>query len=134
MSKLRWTSKSSTKLADDLVGQGFEVSSRSVLRLLHRLGYSLQANTKVNEGRQHPDRDAQFRYLNDMAGAFIDDGQPVIIVDTKKKELLGNYANGAAEWAPRWASPNGSRFTTSPIERWASSQGHPVRDLRHRQQ
>ena len=63
MSKLRWTSKSSTKLADDLVEQGFEVSPRSVLRLLHRLGYSLQANAKVAEGRQHPDRDAQFNYL-----------------------------------------------------------------------
>jgi hypothetical protein len=100
MSKLRWTSKSSTKLADDLVGQGFEVSSRSVLRLLHRLGYSLQANAKVSEGRQHPDRDAQFNHLNDTASAFIDDGQPVISVDSKKKELIGNYANGGAEWAP----------------------------------
>ena len=100
MSKLRWTSKSSTKLADDLVGQGFEVSPRSVLRLLHRLGYSLQANAKVNEGRQSPDRDAQFRYLNGQADNFVDDGQPVISVDTKKKELLGNYANGGAEWAP----------------------------------
>jgi hypothetical protein len=99
MSKLRWTSKSSVKLAEDLVGQGFDVSSRSVLRLLHRLGYSLQANAKVTEGRQHPDRDAQFNYLNDMATAFIDDGQPVISVDTKKKELVGNYANGGSEWA-----------------------------------
>jgi hypothetical protein len=100
MSRLRWTSKSSTKLADDLTGQGFEVSPRSVLRLLHRLGYSLQANAKVNEGRQHPDRDAQFHYLNDRADAFVGDGQPVISVDTKKKELLGNYANGGSEWAP----------------------------------
>jgi len=100
MSKLRWTSKSSTKLATELVDQGFEVSSRSVLRLLHRLGYSLQANAKVAEGRQHPDRDAQFHYLNDMATSFIDDNQPVISVDTKKKELLGNYANGGNEWSP----------------------------------
>ena len=100
MSKLRWTSKSSTKLADELVRQGFEVSSRSVLRLLHQLGYSLQANAKVSEGRQHPDRDAQFNHLNDMASDFIDDGQPVISVDSKKKELIGNYANGGAEWAP----------------------------------
>jgi transposase len=100
MSKLRWTSKSSTKLAAELVGQGFEVSSRSVLRLLHKLGYSLQANAKVSEGRQHPDRDAQFNHLNDMASDFIDDGQPVISVDSKKKELIGNYANGGAEWAP----------------------------------
>jgi transposase len=100
MSKLRWTSKSSTKLAEELVGQGYEVSSRSVLRLLHKLGYSLQANAKVAEGRQHPDRDAQFRYLNEQAGSFVDDGQPVISVDSKKKELIGNYANGGAEWAP----------------------------------
>lgn len=100
MSRLRWTSKSSTNLADELCRQGFEVSSRTVLRLLHRLGYSLQANAKVTEGRQHPDRDAQFHYLNDMAETFIDDDQPVISVDTKKKELIGNYANGGAEWSP----------------------------------
>jgi hypothetical protein len=99
MSLLRWTAKSSTNLAEDLVGKGFEVSSRTVLRLLHHLGYSLQANAKVTEGRQHPDRDAQFRYLNDMAQAFIDDDQPVISVDTKKKELIGDYANGGTEWA-----------------------------------
>jgi transposase len=100
MSRLRWTSKSSTKLADELVRQGFEVSSRSVLRLLHKLGYSLQANAKVAEGRQHPDRDAQFNHLNDTVSEFIDHGQPVISVDAKKKELVGNYANSGAEWAP----------------------------------
>jgi transposase len=100
MSRLRWTSKSSTKLAEELVAEGYEVSSRSVLRLLHRLGYSLQANAKVAEGRQHPDRDAQFRYLNDIASAFLDDGQPVISVDAKKKELIGNFANRGAEWSP----------------------------------
>ena len=100
MSLLRWTSKSSSKLAQNLVGQGFEVSSRTVLRLLHELGYSLQANAKVTEGRQHPDRDAQFRYLADMAASFIDDDQPAISVDTKKKELIGDYANGGAEWSP----------------------------------
>ena len=98
MSRLRWTSKSSSKLADELVTQGYEVSARSVQRLLHRLGYSLQANAKVTEGRQHPDRDAQFHYLNEMADTFIDDDQPVISVDTKKKELIGDYANGGSEW------------------------------------
>jgi hypothetical protein len=67
---------------------------------LHRLGYSLQANAKVTEGRQHPDRDAQFRYLNDMAAGFIDGDQPAISVDTKKKELIGDYANGGSEWSP----------------------------------
>jgi hypothetical protein len=100
MSLLRWTSKSSTNLAADLVGRGFAVSSRTVLRLLHLLGYSLQANAKVTEGRQHPDRDAQFRYLNDMAAGFIDGDQPAISVDTKKKELIGDYANGGSEWSP----------------------------------
>ena len=100
MSLLRWTSKSSTNLARDLARQGFDVSSRTVLRLLHRLGYSLQANAKVTEGRQHPDRDAQFRYLNDLAQGFVDDDQPVISVDTKKKELIGDYANGGVEWSP----------------------------------
>ena len=100
MSRLRWTSKSSTKLAEELATQGYAVSARSVQRLLHRLGYSLQANAKVTEGRQHPDRDAQFHYLNEMADTFIDDDQPVISVDTKKKELIGDYANGGAEWEP----------------------------------
>ncbi len=100
MSRLRWTSKSSTNLAEELVAQGFSVSPRSVLRLLHRLGYSLQANAKVTEGRQHPDRDAQFNYLNEQASSFIETDQPVISVDTKKKELIGNYANGGAEWEP----------------------------------
>ena len=100
MSLLRWTSKSSTNLAEELVRRGFDVSSRTVLRLLHRLGYSLQANAKVTEGAQHPDRDGQFRYLNDVAQSFIDGGQPVISVDTKKKELIGDYANGGTEWNP----------------------------------
>ena len=101
MSLLRWTSKSSTKLAEELVRQGFAVSGRTVLRLLHGLGYSLQANAKVTEGRQHPDRDAQFGYLNDLAQGFIGDDQPVVSVDTKKKELIGDYANGGTEWSPQ---------------------------------
>jgi transposase len=100
MSRLRWTSKSSSKLAEELQTQGYEISARSVQRLLHSLGYSLQANAKVTEGRQHPDRDAQFHYLNEMADTFIDNDQPVISVDTKKKELIGDYANGGSEWEP----------------------------------
>ena len=100
MSLLRWTLKSSTTLAEDLVRSGYDVSSRTVLRLLHQLGYSLQANAKVTEGAQHEDRDAQFRYLNDMAAGFIEDDQPAISVDTKKKELIGDYANRGAEWNP----------------------------------
>jgi hypothetical protein len=100
MSRLRWTSKSATKLAEELVAQGFAVSARSVLRLLHRLGYRLQANAKMNEGRQHPDRDAQFRHINDTAAAFLAQGEPVISIDTKKKETLGNLANVGREWQP----------------------------------
>ncbi len=100
MSLLRWTSKSSVRLAEELERRGFSVSSSTVLRLLHLLGYSLQANAKVTDGRQHPDRDQQFRYLNDTAASFIARGQPVISVDTKKKELIGAFANGGTEWAP----------------------------------
>ena len=85
MSLLRWTSKSSTNLAKELTRQGYEVSSRTVLRLLHALGYSLRGNAKVTEGTQHADRDAQFAYINDEAATFIADGEPAISVDAKKK-------------------------------------------------
>ena len=115
MSLLRWTSQSSTKLADELARQGYEVSSRTVLRLLHQLGYSLQANAKVTEGTQHPDRDGQFGYLNDMAASFIAAGQPVISVGTKKKELIGDFKNGGQEWSPE-GEPERVRPTTSPTK------------------
>ena len=100
MSLARWTSKSTYELADELVHQGFTVSAELVRRLLHQLGYLLQAPSKQKEGSQHPDRDAQFTYLNDTAVAFVKDGQPVISVDTKKKELIGEFSNGGAEWHP----------------------------------
>jgi hypothetical protein len=131
MSRLRWTSKSSTKLAEELVRQGFEVSSRSVLRLLHKLGYSLQANVKVAEGRQHPDRDAQFRHLNKTADEFIDDGQPVISVDSKKKELIGSYANGGAEWAPAGEPErtNVHDFADSELAEYAKAIPYGVYDV-----
>src|SRR5215213_5921500 len=91
MSLLRWTSKSTAKLAQDLVRQGFRISDDTVGRLLKRLGYSLQAPAKQKEGTAHPDRDGQFRYLNKTASGFVADGQPVISVDTKKKELVGEF-------------------------------------------
>ena len=100
MSLLRWTSKSSTKLAAELARQGFSVSSRTVLRLLHQLGYSLRATAKVAEGAQHADRDAQFSYLNDRAASFLAADQPAISVDAKKKELVGDFQNGGVEWQP----------------------------------
>jgi transposase len=98
MSMLRWTSKSTYELADELVRQGFRASAELVRRLLHQMGYSLQAPAKQKEGAQHPDRDAQFAYLNDTVASFVADDQPVISVDTKKKELIGEYRNGGREW------------------------------------
>jgi Rhodopirellula transposase DDE domain len=101
MSYLRWTSKSTYELADELVRQGYRASAELVRRLLHQLGYSLQAPAKEREGTRHPDRDAQFRYLNKEVSRFVRAGQPVISVDTKKKELVGDYANGGSEWQPQ---------------------------------
>ncbi len=95
---LLWTSKSVRKLAAELRGLGHEVSYRTVARLLHELGYSLQANRKTKEGRQHPDRDAQFRHINSKVAAAIAASEPLISIDTKKKELVGEYANGGREW------------------------------------
>ena len=99
-SPLRWTCKSTRELADALGAQGFQVSDDTVGRLLKRQGYTLQRTLKTEEGAQHPDRDAQFRYLNDTARGYLDQGLPVVSVDTKKKELVGRYANGGAEWQP----------------------------------
>src|SRR5450759_3202326 len=100
-SPLRWTIKSTARLADELTARGHEAAPRTVARLLKEIGYSLQGNTKTVEGRQHSDRDAQFRYINEQVKAFQAAGDPVISVDTKKKELIGNYANGGAEWEPK---------------------------------
>ena len=101
MSFLRWTSKSTAKLAEDLVRQGFKITDDTVGRILKSLGYSLQAPAKEKEGAGHPDRDAQFRYLNDQVGTFVSAGQPVISVDTKKKVLVGEYKNAGREYQPR---------------------------------
>ncbi len=101
MSPLRWTLKSTRQLADELSRAGHRAGASLVGTLLHHLGYSLQANAKVTEGAQHPDRDGQFRYINDQAGEHLAAGQPVISVDCKKKELVGDYANGGAEWEPQ---------------------------------
>ena len=100
MSLLRWTSKSTRHLAEALVQKGFKVSDDTIGRILKSLGYSLQAPAKEKEGTAHPDRDAQFSYLNDQATAFVADDQPVISVDTKKKELVGEFKNGGTEWHP----------------------------------
>ena len=97
---LRWTAKSVRALAGALRDLGHQVSFKTVARLLRELGYSLQANAKTREGRQHADRDVQFAHINQMVTAAIDAGQPVISVDTKKKELVGDFKNGGREWRP----------------------------------
>jgi hypothetical protein len=99
-SALCWTTLSVRKLAAELTAAGHPVSHETVAQLLRAQGFSLQANAKTIEGNQHPDRDGQFSYLNDQAGQHIAAGQPVISVDTKKKELVGRYRNGGAEWRP----------------------------------
>jgi hypothetical protein len=101
MSPLLWTCKSAEKLAEGLRVRGHVVSERTVNRLLHDLGYSLQSNRKTIEGEGHPDRDAQFQFINRRAKAFQRQGQPVVSVDTKKKELVGQYRNGGREWQPK---------------------------------
>ena len=101
MSPLRWTCKSTRKLADELSGQSHPVSAPTVAALLRQAGYSLQASAKTREGASHPDRDAQFRYINDTVRRFLDRNQPAISVDTKKKELVGDFKNGGREWNPR---------------------------------
>ncbi len=100
-SPLRWTCKSRAKLAAVLAQQGWRVSSTTVGRMLHQLGYRLQSVRKRQEGASHPDRNAQFEYINATADAFLADGQPVISVDTKKKEMVGNFKNGGREWQPK---------------------------------
>ena len=99
-SPLCWTTASTRKLADELTAAGHKVGSDTVARLLREQGFSLQANSKTLEGADHPDRDAQFCYLNDQATDHLNTGDPVISVDTKKKELVGEYKNGGREWRP----------------------------------
>ena len=100
-SPLRWTCKSTYRLADELTGRGHPVSPRTVAMLLRAAQYSLQANRKTREGASHPDRNAQFEYINARVLQFQHRGQPAISVDTKKKELVGNFKNAGRTWRPR---------------------------------
>jgi hypothetical protein len=101
MSPLRWTCLSVRRLAAELQRQGFQIGRQKIADLLHEMGYSLQANRKTREGAEHPDRNAQFEYINRKVKAFQRRGQPVISVDTKKKELVGDFRNVGREWRPR---------------------------------
>jgi transposase len=107
-SPLRWTAKSVRHLRDELRARDHRVSHETVARLLRELGYSLQANRKVREGSAHPDRDAQFQHINTTVTAALEAGEPVSSVDTKKKELVGDFTNGGREWHPR-GSPEAVR-------------------------
>ena len=100
-SPLRWTCKSVRKLAEELNRGGRQTNRQTVAELLRAMGYSLQANRKTLEGKQHPDRNAQFEYINERVQQQLLQSQPVISVDTKKKELVGEFKNGGREWRPQ---------------------------------
>jgi hypothetical protein len=97
-SSLRWTCKGVRRLASELQEQGFQIERQKVADLLHELGYSLQANRKTREGSHHPDRNAQFEYIAAAVAAFQARALPIISVDTKKKELVGEFRNPGREW------------------------------------
>ena len=118
-SPLRWTCKSTRTLAKELGGGNRPISHEKVAQLLRGMGYSLQGNRKAEEGADHPDRDAQFRYINERVRRALRAGQPVISVDTKKKELIGNYENKGRQWRQK-ESPvrvNGHDFPAPSVPR-----------------
>ena len=101
MSALRWTNKSTESMAEELTRQGYPVSDKTVARCLREMGYSMQLNQKTREGPQHRSRDQQFRYINRQVESFRKGGDPVLSVDTKKKELVGAFKNGGRTWRPK---------------------------------
>lgn len=128
MSPLRWTCKSRAKLSAALVKQGWKISSTTVGRYLHELGYSLQSIQKSREGLSHPDRNAQFEYINATVEEFQQSGQPVISVDTKKKELVGNFKNSGQEWQPK-GTPEKSLVHDFPIDSTGKAIPYGVYDM-----
>src|SRR6266566_3733659 len=127
-SPLRWTCKSVRKLAEELTRQVHQVSHQLVSELLHEQGYSLQANRKTREGGDHPDRDAQFAYLNAQAASFLAAGEPVVSVDAKKKELVGDFKNPGREWRPQ-GEPEEVRVYDFPISGLGRATPYGVYDL-----
>jgi hypothetical protein len=127
-SPLRWTCKSLRKLSEELNRMGHRTSRGVVAGLLRDLGYSLQANRKVREGGDHPDRDAQFRHINEQVEAFQASGDPVISVDTKKKELVGDFKNGGREWRPQ-GNPEAVRVHDFVIPELGKVSPYGVYDL-----
>ncbi len=129
-SPLRWTCKSTRKLADELRRQGFDVGSHTVARELKEQGFSLQSNRKTRDGDAHPDRDAQFGYINKKAQSFMRRGQPVISVDTKKKELVGDFKNAGREWRRR-GCPEEVRSHDFPDPKIKKAIPYGVYDVAH---
>ncbi len=127
---LRWCSKSQRRLAEGLRGLGHQICARSVAPLLGRLGWSLQANAKTREGRRHPDRDAQFRHINDQVAEALAGGQPAISVDTKKKELVGDFKNAGRELRPK-GSPATVRTHDFKDKQLGKVAPYGVYDLAH---
>ena len=125
---LRWTAKSTRKLAAELKRQGYRIGDRKVAELLHQMGYSLQANAKTLEGKQHPDRNAQFEYVHTQVKKFLEQGLPVISVDTKKKELVGNYSNRGQEWHPQ-AEPQKTLVHDFPDKELGKAIPYGIYDL-----
>ena len=131
-SPLRWTCKSTRRLAKELCRQGHPISDRTVAALLIEMGYSLQANRKTREGSSHPDRNAQFEYLNAQVRRLQKRGQPVISVDTKKKELLGDFKNTGQEWQPH-GEPEEVRIHDFQDRRLGKAIPYGVYDLANNQ-
>lgn len=129
-SPLLWTCKSTRKLAEALVEQGHEVSHQTVARLLHAMDYNLQVNQKTLEGASHPDRDAQFRHIARQVRWFQRRFQPVVSIDTKKKELIGDFKNKGAEWRPK-GDPEPVRCKDFPDKELGKVAPYGVYDLTH---
>jgi hypothetical protein len=127
-SPLRWTCKSLRKLAEELQRMGHRTSHQLVARMLHDLGYSLQANSKTLEGTNHPDRNAQFEYLNRRVKRQIQQRQPVISVDTKKKELVGDFKNNKRELRPK-GDPEKVRVHDFIIPEWGRTNPYGIYDI-----
>jgi len=128
MSPLRWTCKSTRKLAEELRHRGHEVSHQTVAVVLRSLGYNLQVNRKTREGSGHPDRNAQFAYINGRVRVFQKRRQPVVSVDTKKKELIGDFKNNGVEWQPE-GEPEEVRSKDFPDKRLGKAIPYGVYDL-----
>ena len=129
-SPLRWTSKSVRKLAEELVRMGHSISYPSVAELLRELGYSLQANQKTKEGASHPDRNAQFEHIGAAVNRCLADQEPVISVDTKKKELVGDFRNGGRELRPK-GDPEQVRVHDFIIPELGRANPYGIYDLAH---